>query len=306
MILERFNSNGIQDTTIGVGGKVIISTGQPTSIFSAAIVSNWKIVVGGGMAINSKPAFLLAKYWCGKPAAIVSADLQADTICQAGATFYTIHATGDSLITYKWYHNNNAITPSDNDTIFFQHTALSDSGNYFCIASNFQGKDTSNSAFLVVNPAFNAPVITQNGNVLLSSELTLNQWYDQNGIINGAINQYYVVTTAGDYYTICTTLKGCISDTSNILHVTPAGIEEAENNINFTLFPNPISDYLTIETTGNGEKVDFEICDLTGQIVYKGDLTGKTTIATTGFSPGVYIIKLLNGKNVVYRKIVKV
>ena len=56
---------------------------------------------------------------------------------------------------------------------------------------------------------------------------------------------------------------------------------------------------------GNYETVNFEIINTLGQIVYKGYLVDKTIVQTTTFAPGVYIIKLDNGKTLEFKKIIK-
>ena len=56
---------------------------------------------------------------------------------------------------------------------------------------------------------------------------------------------------------------------------------------------------------GNKEKVSFEIYNSIGLSIYKGNLIEKTTVQTSSFAPGVYIIKLNNGKIFEFKKIVK-
>ena len=79
--------------------------------------------------------------------------------------------------------------------------------------------------------------------------------------------------------------------------------EELKNNI--AIYPNPVSNELIIEIEGNNEKVNFEILNSIGQVVFKGNLIEKTVVQTNRFAPGVYLIKLRNGKNFEIKKIVK-
>ncbi|MPM60135.1 hypothetical protein SDC9_106982 [bioreactor metagenome] len=41
-----------------------------------------------------------------------------------------------------------------------------------------------------------------------------------------------------------------------------------------------------------------------GQVVFEGDLVDKTTVQTSSFAPGVYLIKLENGKTFEFEKII--
>ncbi|MPM15387.1 hypothetical protein SDC9_61757 [bioreactor metagenome] len=83
-----------------------------------------------------------------------------------------------------------------------------------------------------------------------------------------------------------------------------ANIEETESS-HFVIYPNPVSNELIIETTNNPEYVSLDILNAVGQKIYGGFVTDKTIVSTTDFAPGVYVIKLGNGKEVEFRKVVK-
>ena len=55
----------------------------------------------------------------------------------------------------------------------------------------------------------------------------------------------------------------------------------------------------------NSEKINFQIYNSQGQVVFIGILHEKTIVETTNFASGVYLIKLNNGKSIEYKKIVK-
>jgi hypothetical protein len=71
------------------------------------------------------------------------------------------------------------------------------------------------------------------------------------------------------------------------------------------IYPNPVSNELIIEIEGNNEKLNFEILNANGQVVFKGNLVEKTTVQTINFAPGVYLIKVENGKTFEFKKIIK-
>jgi len=156
----------------------------------------------------------------------------------------------------------------------------------------------------MVNTKPTPPAITRNGNILHSDIMNGNQWYNQNGLINGATNQDYTVTANGDYFVIVT-INGCNSEPSNTLNVISIGIEFTSDNKSIKVYPNPVSDELIIEMEGSTHKTDFEILNSIGKIVLKGSLTEKTVVQTTIFPPGVYLIKIENGNTFEFKKIVK-
>ena len=98
---------------------------------------------------------------------------------------------------------------------------------------------------------------------------------------------------------------GCISDTSNILNAGFVGIIETINENSISIYPNPVSNELIIEIEGKTEKVNFEILNAIGQIILNGDFIEKINVQTSNFLPGVYLIKIDNGKTIEMKKIIK-
>jgi len=91
------------------------------------------------------------------------------------------------------------------------------------------GDGPSSSLNITVINKPTTPVISQNGNILHSNAAVGNQWYNQNGIINGVTSQDYSVSMNGNYYDIVT-VSGCSSDTSNNIYVVITGTQFNENN----------------------------------------------------------------------------
>ena len=88
---------------------------------------------------------------------------------------------------------------------------------------------------------------------------------------------------------------------SNIISASCNEVLLKEINI----YPNPITNELTIETTGNNETVNFEIISLTGAVVYKSSFIQKTTIQTSKLATGHYIIKFESGNIFEFKKVIK-
>ncbi|MEI8202348.1 MAG: T9SS type A sorting domain-containing protein [Bacteroidota bacterium] len=149
------------------------------------------------------------------------------------------------------------------------------------------------------------PTVANNNNVLSSSATTGNQWYNQaTGAISGATSQNFTVTANGSYYVIVT-VGACSSDTSNIVTITNVGLESLRNNNSIKVYPNPVSNLLTIELNGNTVTTNFEILNSIGQEIFKGTILVKAVVQTSSFAPGVYVIKLDNGKTFEFKKIIK-
>ena len=75
------------------------------------------------------------------------------------------------------------------------------------------------------------------------------------------------------------------------------------------IFPNPASDYVVVRFTEIGsEKNDIAIFNSLGQQVYRIDKNSSNDvmhiISTTDFTPGVYMIRIMNGSNSLTRKLI--
>jgi len=212
------------------------------------------------------------------------------TICQNSSI--TLNAAGGN--SYTWNNNVSQGVPfTPNSTLTYTVTV----SNGFCTATDDITVNVS------APPA--APVIYQVGNELNSTANIGNQWYDSNGIILGAISQVYTPTVSSQYFVILTDNSGCTSDTSNIISIVITSIADYSNNLSIRIYPNPVTNELIIENEGNNSNLNFEISNMTGQVLYKGRLVEKTIVNTNNLAPGAYLIKLENGNHVEFKKIIK-
>jgi len=178
---------------------------------------------------------------------------------------------------------------------------------YFTVTDGATGCTSVASAGVVIDPQPEtppAPTISLVGFILNSNAPSGNQWYNQLGIISGATNPAYTVTANGNYYDVVT-LNSCSSAPSNIISITNVGMETIGNTSHVRVYPNPFRNELIIELPDKGQRMTFEILNSMGQIVFKGSVEEKTVVKTHAFVPGVYMIKLENGKTFEYKKIIK-
>lgn len=93
------------------------------------------------------------------------------------------------------------------------------------------------------------------------------------------------------------------SSRSNIASSVFNGINDLEEgNTKITIYPNPVKEQFSIDFEGGST---FEILNLTGQVIYNGDLNKSAVVQTSAFSKGVYVIKFKKGNTFEYRKIIK-
>jgi len=246
-------------------------------------------------------------------AASVSVVESTNIICEGSAVTFTATPTNGGITpTYQWQLNGTDLTDETIST--YTSSSLADADQLKCIMTSseacvYGSPATSNVVTITVNAKPSTPIITQyvttqNENLLHSDALAGNQWYNANGLINGAVNQDYAVISNGTYYDIVT-INGCSSDPSISINIVTIGVDVTSNNKSIEVYPNPVSNELTIEIKGGTHKTEFEIYNSTGQIIYKGNLLEKTVVQTTNFIPGIYIVKLDNGKIFEFKRIIK-
>ncbi len=225
-------------------------------------------------------------------------------VCQGrNSVSYTVAAISNAS-SYVWTLPQGARGTSKSNSINVDYGLNSKSGNLLVAGNNECGEGQESAIPITVNEKPETPSITINGDVLHSDASLGNDWYNQKGIINGAKNQEYKVKHSDDYYAVVT-IKGCSSEPSNTISYGITGLECVSGNEAIKVYPNPVSDMLVIEFEGNQERISLEIFNAMGQRVFNGNLYEREIILTTGFSPGVYLLKLESRGDVDFRKVVK-
>ncbi|MBI5541831.1 MAG: T9SS type A sorting domain-containing protein [Bacteroidia bacterium] len=189
----------------------------------------------------------------------------------------------------NWTDNGNII--STNDTLEF--TVVSDTA----FVANFELNSYSVAAN--VNPISSGAISgagTYNHGETVTLIATPNVGYQ---FVNWTENGNVISTNDTLDFTV-------VSDTAFVANFEiVTGILSHKECLKIDIFPNPFSNELVIVIEGNKEKLHFEISNAIGQVVFKGNLVEKTTVQTSNFEPGVYLIKLENGKIYEFKKIIK-
>ncbi len=165
------------------------------------------------------------------------------------------------------------------------------------------------SANITVAALPSQPIIAQNGNVL-SINLPANhtvQWY-YNGIeIVGVNTASTMVNANGDYTATVSNAGGCsVSATGTYAVVT--SMREIDLNNDFTLFPNPVKDIVSISGNLINDKVLIKIYNSLGGIIYAQEtqnsgLKNVLKIDLTEQASGIYFINVMNNSTSITKKI---
>ena len=82
------------------------------------------------------------------------------------------------------------------------------------------------------------------------------------------------------------------------------GIKEIDKSNSISIYPNPTSSILTIETNSNTQQ-KLEIVNLLGQTMYTYYIYSKATVDVSAFAKGIYIMKLNTDKGIIVKKFIK-
>jgi hypothetical protein len=210
---------------------------------------------------------------------------------------------GTPPYTYSW-------SPADslsNPNIQFPVANPSETTVYTASVNDNGFQSTSYQVTVNVNTV-PTPVAAQEGDSLISSADQGNQWYNSQGLIEGATQQVYYPEVEDDFYVIVTNEFGCVSEPSNTVHFLFTGIVEVENPY-FRIYPVPAGDMLSIEiVNGNEGTYRVDLMNVTGYILssYITDLKAQSTfrIAIGELPGGLYFISMTNmesGRSAVFK-----
>lgn len=294
------NFDGV--SSISFGGIKVTSF----SVLSSTSIS---AVIGDGSSgiltvTNSLGTATYSGIQIGQLPAVVGAITGLSTVCQGQSSVsYSVPAI-PNVTSYSWTLPNGITGTSTSNNITVNVGTSAVSGNITVKGHNDCGDGTASLLGINVNPLPFTPIITSNGTIIHSDALNGNQWYNQNNLITGATTQDFTITSVGEY-TVKVTLNGCTSNVSNMIKDITTAIDSYDNSKKIKVFPNPVSDDLTVEYIGNLDEMKYEIFSSSGQLITSGIFRERMVVHTSSLSDGVYVIKFSSGKSFEFRKVIK-
>ncbi|MCX6294595.1 MAG: T9SS type A sorting domain-containing protein [Bacteroidetes bacterium] len=144
--------------------------------------------------------------------------------------------------------------------------------------------------------------VTVTGSLFTSNAIGATyQWIDctADSILVGETNQAFNVPVNGSYAVIVSQV-GCGIDTSSCITIMNVGIQDYSNDNAFMLYPNPVKDQLTIETT---KPTTIEITNVLGEVLVERKIDKKEVLNISNFNTGVYFLKdRKTGKTIKFMK----
>lgn len=263
-------------------------------------------------------------------AGFISGNNPADT----GAIFLLnlpVLSIGDHIIIAKCLNRQNADDSASNANIFRNNgitgtTYPINIPNIISLTGN--GAGTSQNQFYyffydmkintgacvsdripVVATTIAAPVISQQGDSLVSSIASGNQWYYNDTAINLANKASYKPTKAGRYKSVVTDAFGCQQASNEITVVITATVDATAREIKLNVSPNPNNGAfnLSFEVTSKAD-LSIELLSSSGQRIYNSTTPGfvgkyAKQLRIDRVSSEFYVLKIQHNKKTYLQKI---
>ena len=230
------------------------------------------------------------------------------TFCKGGSVVLTATSyTGTAL---QWKRNGEdipgATSPSYTATQSAIYTCQSTSDCGFIISSwlTVTVKGNPNATITAGGPT----TFCSGGSVTLSVLPVAGcsyQWYNGASIIPGATSINYIATTTGNYRCRVTKMAtGCYKNSNTIGVNVTCREEETILITSFELYPNPASDYITIQSPI--ERYNYSILDISGKIIEENVANAFVSTYYIGNLPaGFYQIRIVTENDISVKNFVK-
>ena len=162
--------------------------------------------------------------------------------------------------------------------------------------SNYEAT-SMNQSFCIkpIKPTITATDITTSLPILTSNAINGNQWYLNGTALTGATEQTLIATQSGTYK-VQVMADDCASEFSSdqVLIVT-GDIQNLNTTID--LYPNPVTDWLTISFGDEERKREVSLYQLTGQLLTSQEVSGgEIRLSVATYSKGIYIAKVISNR----------
>lgn len=187
----------------------------------------------------------------------------------------------------------NLVGPNNVDYLWFngstnQTYKATGPGTYYLDVTSANGCSSSDT---IVISLYNSPIIFLGNDTTIalgnSLQLSAGAGFSKYNWSNGQTSQTISITQSGTYSVTVTDANGCTGSDTIVVNVS-ASVQYV-NGVKYSLYPNPASTLLNLETEGNLVGSTLRLIDTKGSIVYENVLTGNNTqINVSEMASGLY------------------
>jgi hypothetical protein len=230
------------------------------------------------------------------------------SICDDASVTLNVNGTLGGGSTWKWYADSCGGTNTGTGTSI---TVTPDSSTtYYVRAENAGCQSSCVTATVILYPALNTPPVSIiNDTASVTGTFNAYQWYySATGISYSAAGstQEIPATANGFYFVDVIDSNGC-SINSDTLHFITSGMQETYVGNLFSIYPNPVSNILNIESKDrSANEFTCSLYDATGKLVYTKTVTGhKATLNLAAFAAGIYDLVIVSNNRLLTQKLLK-
>lgn len=185
-----------------------------------------------------------------------------------------------------------------------------ESGFYHITVSNGLGCTLASDSIQVIVHELPAPMITKDGDVLISNAKSGNQWFMNNTPIPGATDTSYTVPQPVPfdqcYHLEVTSDSICrgISDTICFLKTTGLDMLSASG---FDIYPNPSHHTVQLKFSETLSRATIAVVDMTGRIVLEHEIANGSIVKLniSELNAGSYTVRVNKQQSILYARFVK-
>ena len=270
-------------------------TGDGTPSVTGLTAGTWTCTVTDANSCTASVNFTVTQ-----PTALaLTASSQTNIACNGGsngAAAVNVATGGAGGYTYNWTPGN----PTGDGTPSV--TGLT-AGTWTCTVTDANSCTTSVNFTITQPSAIDNTISELTPGILTANEVGATyQWFEcQNNLLAGETNKDFIPASLGDYK-VQITIGTCTIE-SACYTVTTLGTSTFKNKSQFTIYPNPTSKSLYVDTNFDGK---FLIFNQLGQIVKT--FTAKSNIENIinieNLADGIYYIKGINGTQINAQKVI--
>mgnify|MGYP000309590785 CR=1 FL=1 len=186
-----------------------------------------------------------------------------------------------------------------------------ESGIYHRTLLTVNGCDSIITTNLIVHELPNPDFTAANDTLTSINTYSTYQWYDQDGIIEDATSNQFIIQKSGTYYLEVSNENGCKA-MSNGISMIKTGINDLtqNNQLILVVIPNPNDGKFRLRfENGNTGKYQLKIFNENGQTILNKEIQITQNIYEEEFSlshlsKGNYFIKVFNGDKTISQKVI--
>jgi len=272
----------VSDTVLGDGFDKVLTV--PASLLGA---DNTLTISANGLC----GTHTLSKTAAVQKEGLVSTSALNGSACQEGSVKLKIASPMEG-VTYRWYASDTSASVIG-EGIELSTPVLTQSHTYAVAAVNRLGCEGTRALVTAEVIDFDdAFIVVAEEGILQSNFEAGNQWYRNGEVIIGAVGQELTVTESG-VYKVEVTFQGCMTSAEKEYIVLG---EEESANASVKIYPNPVTDELTVQFKNPQDVRTTVLFDNMGKsLESKGThqiREGKVTFIMNSYPAGVYVVKV--------------